>query len=241
MAAMIAREIAARAAAPARTLAADLLAFALPQRCPGCGAAAAAYRLLCERCFDSIPPIGAPLCTRCLAREREAVGCRAHAGFEAWAARVYDERAACLVHALKYGSRRALAPALADAIAAALPSALAPDAVTGVPLHPARRRERGFDQAALLAEALADRVGAPYLAGALRRTRPTPPQVGRSAMLRRRNVSGAFEVSAPARLRGRRVLVVDDVLTTGATLEACLAALRDAGAHGTGAAFAWAA
>src|SRR5207342_1525913 len=109
----------------------------------------------------ALPPLGVPLCSRCLAHERDPVGCRAHAGFEAWAARVYDERAACLVHALKYGQRLRVADALAAAIAAALPTALTPDLVTGVPNHPARRRERGFDPAQEIAVALAARLGAP--------------------------------------------------------------------------------
>lgn len=227
-------------AGAARALAGAVCAFALPQRCPGCGGEAAPERLLCEPCHAAIPPLAAPLCTRCLKLGREPVGCRRHAGRETWAARLYDERAARLVHAFKYDGRAGLANTMAEAIAGALPSSLRPDLVIGAPLHPARRRERGFDQAARLADALAGRLGAPCLPGALLRTRPTRTQALLPERERRTNLEGAFAAPEPARLRGRRVLVVDDVVTTGATLDAALEALAAAGAHPTGAAYAWA-
>lgn len=242
MAAAIA--VAARAgralAGAASTLSAPLLAFALPQRCPGCGSGAEPERVLCAACLAAIPPLASPLCARCLVRGREPSGCRRHARHEVWAARIYDERAARLVHAFKYDARPAVAGVMAEQIAAALPPRLAPDLVTQAPLHAARRRERGFDQAATLAAALAERLAAPFLPDLLRRVRATRPQVGLSERARRENLAGAFVVAHPGRLAGRSVLVVDDVLTTGATLDACLETLADAGAHGVGAAFAWA-
>jgi ComF family protein len=193
--------------------------FALPQRCPGCGAPGA----------------------RCLAAGREPWGCRRHRAFAVFAAWVYDERAAAVVHALKYGDRPALATPLGDALAAAVPGAWRrPDLVLEVPLHAARMRERGYNQASLLADTLAESLGAPRLEAALRRTRATRPQAKLGESARRANVAGAFEVTGARRLAGRRVLVVDDVMTTGATLEACLAALDGAGAKAAGVALAWA-
>jgi ComF family protein len=154
---------------------------------------------------------------------------------------LFDERAAAVVHALKYQDRPALAAPLGTEMATALPGAWRrPDLVLEVPLHAARLRERGYNQSAVLADALADALGAPRWPGALRRTRATRPQARLGPRERRANLEGAFAIERPAWLRGRRVLVVDDVLTTGATLDATLAALHDAGAVAAGVALAWA-
>jgi ComF family protein len=98
-----------------------------------------------------------------------------------------------------------------------------------VPLGRRRRISRGYDQAALLATALARTAGAPRLRGALRRTRETAPQVGRDRAERSRNVAGAFVASGV--VRGRELVLVDDVVTTGATAHACCVALKAAGAR----------
>lgn len=109
------------------------------------------------------------------------------------------------------------------------------DAIVPVPLHYGRLLRRGFNQTLLIAKS-AQRAGAPPVwATALRRTRGTQPQSGLAAGQRAGNVQGAFEAHRPKRLRGRRVLVVDDVTTTGATLHACCAALRAAGVAEVGA------
>jgi ComF family protein len=217
-----------------------LESFALPQRCPECGSAADPDRLLCDRCREAIPPLRLELCARCLAHGSEPVGCRRHPGRGVWAAWVYDERAALLVHALKYGGRPRLAQALGPVIAAALPAGARFDLVFEVPLHPARLRERGYNQAAALADAVAGALAVPRWSGALIRVRPTREQARLGPAARRANVAGAFRAIEPAALGGRRVLVVDDVLTTGNTLEACLDAVRDAGAEAAGAVLAWA-
>jgi len=227
-------------AAPLAAPLADLLDFLLPQRCPGCGAPADPALLLCAGCLARLPVLGTPLCARCLLEERPPEACGRHPGERVYAAWVYDERVARLVHALKFGARPGLAGPYARAIAAALPpAARRPGLVVSVPLHAARRRERGYDQAARLAAVVADELGAPFAPGLLRRVRDTPPQSGLGAAARRENVRGAFVLSRPAWVRGRRVLLVDDVLTTGATLAECLAVLRAAGARTRGAALAW--
>ncbi len=222
------------------SLARDLLAFAFPQRCPGCGGAASPERLLCDACLARIPRLESALCVRCLVAGRDAAGCRAHPGFAARAAWIYDERATLVVHALKYGERPALARALGAEMARVIPPGHRPDLVLEVPLHRTRQRERGYNQAALLADALAEAIAAPRLARALARVRATQAQARLGPAERRANLAGAFRVSHPAALAGRTVLIVDDVLTTGATLEATLAPLKAAGADALGVALAWA-
>ena len=224
----------------ARALSRAALGFALPQRCPGCGAPATARRVLCPSCRARIPRLRTPLCARCLAAGREPSGCTRHAGFTVFTPWVFDEHAAQVVHALKYGGRPSLAAPLGRTLGAAVPAVWRrPDFVLEVPLHPARERERGYNQAAALADALAGVLGAPRLPGALARVRFTPPQAKLGEAARRANVAGAFVVGRRSGLAGRRVLVVDDVMTTGATLEACLDVLGRAGAQAAGVTLAW--
>ncbi len=200
--------------------------------CPACWRAVPRIAPpVCDRCGDPLPPerTHAPVperCGRCqttqaLIRQRRAVG-------------PYEGALRRLVHLLKYDQRHALAPPLGRLMRESGSEVLAAaDCAVAVPLHARRRRRRGFNQAAELAAQL----GLPVV-DALRRTRATAPQTELPAGRRRRNVRGAF---APARgtwLRPRRadiegasVLLVDDVTTTGATLEACARVLRRAGAR----------
>jgi ComF family protein len=142
----------------------------------------------------------------------------------------FNGPARALVHALKYGRRVSAARALVDLAGPALESLplAGLDVVVPVPLHPTRRRERGFNQAALLAAALSERTGAPMVRG-LRRVRPTVDQVRLPRGGRLTNVRGAF-AGARGGVEGARVLLVDDVVTTGATLGEGVAELRRAGA-----------
>lgn len=151
-------------------------------------------------------------------------------GFDAaYSFGMYEGRLRKLIHLFKYGRIRPLARPLAAWLASALPLDQRFEAVVPVPLHWRRRWERGFNQAALLARAVARRCGVPSVR-ALRRRRATAAQAGLSHAGRRANVSGAFLARRDRRLAGRRVLLVDDVMTTGATASACAAALKRAGA-----------
>jgi ComF family protein len=208
------------------TLLAGLLDFLLPRACALCG--------------DPVegPPHDAALCPVCLGRltgpgpllppPPPLVAAGAAGRFEG------PLREA--VHRLKYGLRSELAPSLGRALAAALPAALpghregGPWLVVPVPLHDARLVARGFNQAALLARAVAGALGAPLDPLALARVRDTPPQTDLDLAARRANVRGAFAVRRPRRVGGRACLLVDDVVTTGATAAACAAALPAAGA-----------
>jgi ComF family protein len=133
------------------------------------------------------------------------------------------------VQLFKYRGWRRLAQPLAALMADRLMvEGLAAEWALAVPLHPRRLRERGFNQADLLASELRQSLGLAAPPGRLVRTRPTPPQVGHDRRWRLENVRGAFEWRGP-HLERRPVLLVDDVATTGATLDSCAAALRSGG------------
>jgi ComF family protein len=196
---------------------------------------------VCSVCWRSIRPLTPPLCDRCgdpLATWRAisrplAVCARCRRArpmvTRARAIGAHDGALRAIVHALKYEGRRSLARPLARLMRQRGADVLA-DAtcVVPVPLHPSRRRERGFNQASDLARYL----GLPVVS-ALRRTRPTATQTGLPAAQRHRNVRDAFAMSRAGRRLSRDpsaiVVLVDDVSTTGATLEACARTLQDAG------------
>lgn len=145
----------------------------------------------------------------------------------------YDEVARTLVHAFKYGDRLDLGPTLGRWMAqAGRELTVDGDALVPVPLHWRRLWARRFNQAALLAQVVGAASGLPVAAGALRRVKPTRQQVGLSASERATNVQGAFRVAPAARgeIVGRRLILIDDVLTSGATLDGCARALLRAGA-----------
>jgi len=134
------------------------------------------------------------------------------------------------IHALKYRRLASMADPLGDALAAFWATADLPaDLVVPVPLHAARQRERGYNQAELLARRVGRAAGVTMRAHALKRTRETAVQMSLNAADRRANVSGAFFCEDSA-VRGMAVLVIDDVCTTGSTLDACARALLEAGA-----------
>jgi ComF family protein len=134
------------------------------------------------------------------------------------------------IHLLKYGGIQALARPLGRLLVSAVPRDDRFDVVVPMPLHWSRRWKRGFNQSELLARIVARRLGAP-LSAALRRKRATPPQAGLTNAQRRKNVAGAFEVGKRHLIANKHVLLIDDVLTTGATVNAAAAALKRAGAR----------
>jgi ComF family protein len=135
-----------------------------------------------------------------------------------------------LIHLFKYGRVRPLAAPLGQFLASAIPRDQSFDAVVPVPLHWRRRWERGFNQSALLAQAVARRYGLTVVA-ALRRQRATAAQAGLTNARRRENVAAAFAVRRNKVVAGRRILLIDDVMTTGATASSCALALKQAGAR----------
>ncbi|HLZ70618.1 MAG TPA: ComF family protein [Dehalococcoidia bacterium] len=206
----------------------------LPARCGVCGAFGS---LLCGRCRGALPAAAEKRCTRCWQAYAagECPRCSAY-GCECTAIRapfVYRGGARRLVTAVKYGGQYALAAPMAALLAAAWPGwRLAADLVVPVPLHSWRRRSRGFNQAEKLARPMAQALGLTCAPELLLRTRATSPQARTiSEAERRANIYGAFACADETRIKGRRLLLVDDVTTTGATLGACADVLFQAGAE----------
>jgi ComF family protein len=141
----------------------------------------------------------------------------------------YDDALRKLIHIFKYGKVESLAEPLGRFLLQSLPMDQMFDLVIAMPMHWRKRWERGFNQAELLAAPVAKRYGV-KLASNLRRRRYTKPQAGLSEAQRRENLRNCFCVSRPGELTGKRVLLIDDVFTTGATLRAAAAALKEAGA-----------
>ena len=213
----------------ARQLLHELADALLPQRCLVCGRFGAALH---EGCLEALPAAALPRCIRCWAPgPRSPCGAclAAPPAFEALRTPylfVGPARRALLE--AKFRGVSALLEPLGDAAAEAVPRGWVLDAVVPIPLHPARKRRRGFNQAELLARRVASRLELPLRPELLRRVRATEPQTGLGAEQRASNIDGAFAVvgEPPA-----AVLLVDDVSTTGATLAAVARALRAAGAE----------
>jgi ComF family protein len=209
-------------------VAADLL---FPPQCALCGVGGT---LLCEACADGLPRADGSRCERCWMPVRDGAGVCGHCAAEppafnsVRAALVMDGAARRLVHELKYEGMTALAAPMAQLMGPCIDRT--PQLVVPVPLHASRERSRGYNQAQALARPLAAAAGLPFDRDAVRRTRNTEPLAKTMHRDERRAiVAGAF-AAREDRVAGRRVLLVDDVVTTGATLDACARALREAGA-----------
>jgi ComF family protein len=207
----------------------------LPPLCLHCSAPLARPRpSLCEGCRTAFDPLPGESCRRCGLPRPGSPGecgrCRSWpAALAAVAATRHAGAAAAVVHALKYRGWRHLADVCAPVMVATLASrGIEPDLLVPIPLHSTRRRARGFNQAELLATALASRLRRP-VAIALARDRPTRPQVGSSRASRFANVRGAFR-SFQRFDPHETIALVDDVATSGATLASAAAALSAAGA-----------
>jgi ComF family protein len=218
-----------------------LIDFFFPPRCPACRVRTETVDL-CVACAGAIRGAGTPLCTlcglprhgtggdhpcgRCLRRSPRFARARACASYR------HDEASPLIevLQRLKYGRDITYGAVLGRYLCTHLPMTIDHDLIVPVPLHQRRLRWRGFNQSALLARTLAAHTGRQVELRALARVRATPPQVGLGERQRRRNVARAFGVREPDRLRDRRVLLIDDVMTTGATVNECARVLRRAGA-----------
>ena len=210
---------------------APLFDLIFPRTCAGCGREGG---YLCDECEATIPRLESPQCSACSAPSRLSLcaWCQsANQPFNGitapyrWTGVVQE-----LVYSLKYRNVRASAPRLAELMTAHLADrSIAADVIAPVPLHPSRERDRGYNQSELLTREISKSTGIPMSKEALTRTRNTPPQVSMSTPEeRRKNVVGAF--ACVGDVASKRVLLVDDVVTTGATVAECSAQLRNAGA-----------
>jgi ComF family protein len=220
-----------------RTIARWALDFALPPRCAGCGSIISDVHSFCPDCWKQVEFLGSggckicglPLqatdidtCAVCLAKPPRIARTRA--------AVAYDELSRSLAVRLKYGRKVAVAKTMARYMAPLVAREGETRVLVPVPLHRTRLWMRGFNQSALVARELSRSLAIPVDASALRRIRRTPPLKGMSPLQRRKTVSGAFRVRDKESIAGRTVVLVDDVLTTGSTAEACARALKRAGA-----------
>ncbi len=226
-----------------------LLDFILPPRCYVCEASSAQAPIpwVCETCWCDIAYLEPPVCYQCgepLAAPPEGIASPMHrcgrcllqppAFDRARAVGLYRGALRQIIHTMKYqpvyGLTRPLAKLLQQQFSAHWTESV-PDILVPIPLHRRRLWQREFDQALALARYLSRGVGIPCEAEALRRQRDTASQVGLTYTERDQNVRGAFGVRHPQSVRGKTVLLIDDVYTTGATAKACAQVLRRAGAE----------
>jgi ComF family protein len=228
-----------------------LVNFFYPPRCSGCDRRmpADSIRRVCHECVASIEPLRVPLCAVCgIPTSAEAADnewCDACAGSPPHFARAraitsyraVDENGETqplpsMIRRHKYGPNQSLSRALAEYLDGRIPFAGKDyDLIIPVPLHSGRLRWRGFNQAALLADAVARRLDCPTNFSTLLRVTATTPQTWQSHGERRVNVRSAFAVKRPQAVANRRILLVDDVMTTGATVDECSRILLRAGAR----------
>jgi len=211
---------------------ASLLDILLPLRCVGCGREGS---LICPSCSESLPRVRLPLCLRCGMTVNEGnlcPACLSHPlsinGIRS--AFLFQGTARQAILQFKYRQLKAMAAPLAQLLAEYLHShPMIVEILVPVPLHPKRLRQRGYNQASLLAEELSKLIGLPMEEDALIRVQDVAPQARtKSAAERRQNVRHAF--SCNINIAGKQILLIDDVSTTGATLDACAIALKTAGA-----------
>lgn len=204
-----------------------------PRRCVGCGKVGG---FLCLECLGKLPRLLPPLCPKCgrpqasgivcpICRKRQTEIDGVRSPFR------FDEVVREAIHQLKYRNLRAIAPCLAELLADYLRSNPLPgEALVCVPLHPRRLRERGYNQSSLLARELGRRIDLPVIEDCLIRVKQAKPQVRAvDVEERRRNVADAF-VCRDEKVSGKRIILIDDVCTSGATLESCASALKNKGA-----------
>jgi ComF family protein len=228
---------------PVKQLLSALLDVILPPLCHICHSFIpdAGSLHICQNCRDTLPLVVPPLCPVCgipftgVGSNHPCGHCithpphfdAAHANF------LYEGPIRKLIHAFKYSRSIHLRYPLALLTAEGLKTALsehAPHLIVPIPLHKSRLRQRGFNQAVLLGNEISQQLSLPMLPDAMARTRQTEPQITLSAAERRVNVKGAFSVRKHEAIAGKRILLLDDVMTTGSTMDECARELKKAGA-----------
>ncbi len=223
----------------------DVLNFVYPQSCPICHKPLArGENQVCQECWETLAVLPAPFCPYCKSFIEDDDSVVGHGSVclsppedrRILAVRslgTFDDYYQKLIHRFKYGKKLPLGKTLAESLGRAVSETKCftnCDVVIPVPLHRARQRERGFNQSDILAQGISESTGIALAQGVLKRKRNTKDQTYLNAQQRADNVRGAFVVKEPDRMEGRTVILVDDVMTTGATLNECAGLLRAAGA-----------
>ncbi len=220
------------------------LDFILPPRCAGCGVKISAHGFVCSACWGELQPLSAPYCTKCsipfefeTEGESQCAACMVSVPEFDWAraAVLYEEMGKRLVLRLKHSGTNAVVPVMAQMMATAVHNCDV-DMIVPVPLHSKRFVSRRFNQSQLLAKQLAVHLNVPVDNFVLIKKRATASQGGLNRKERFKNVTGVFAVEKGRieTLKGKHILLVDDVLTTGATAGACAKVLKKAGASEVG-------
>lgn len=214
----------------------------LPPRCLGCNEQVGEQGALCSECWSELKFLGSPCCATCgqpfaytIGEGAKCAACMAKTPHYDAARAVfrYDDASRKLITGFKYADRTHGAASYANWLARAGSELIAKsDVIAPVPLHWRRLFSRRYNQAALLSAALAKQAGLPHIPDLMHRVKHTPPQASLSRNARKKNVRGAFAIAEKnkAEVKDRRVLLIDDVTTTGATIEACARALKKVGA-----------
>jgi len=210
-----------------------VVGFLFPERCVGCGKEGV---FICRFCRQSLPQITGPACPKCGRPQTDGKLCSGCAG---WQAKIdgirspfrFDGAIRQAIYELKYHNLRAIATPLAELMQQYLITNPIPaEILVPVPLHRKRLRERGYNQSGLLTRELSKLINLPTIDDCLIRQRHAPPQARTSNVEERRsNIADAF-ACLDRRLRDKQVLLIDDVATSGATLDACAEAIKTAGA-----------
>lgn len=224
----------------------DILDFVYPQSCPICQKHLGRdEKHVCENCWKTLAILPAPFCPYCKSffEEEESLvehGCvclskpKDRRILAVRSLGTFDEYYQKLIHRFKYDKKIPLGKRLAARLGQAVAFNVdftSCDLVIPVPLHRARHRERGFNQSEILAEGISEETKIPLAKDILKRRKNTEDQTYLSARQRAENVRDAFVVTKPGRVKGKNVILVDDVMTTGATLNECAAMLQKAGAR----------
>jgi ComF family protein len=223
----------------------DLLDFVYPQSCPICEKPLnRGEKEVCENCWNNLAPLPASFCPYCKSFLEDEETTFKHRCiylsqpedrkiFSVRSLGTFDDYYKTLIHRLKYDKRIPLGERLAQSlggIVAREKDFISCDLIIPVPLHRARERERGFNQSQILAEGISEVTNLPLMKDILKRKKNTQDQTYLNAQQRKENVRGAFVVTQQEKINGMSIILVDDVITTGATLNECARMLLDAGA-----------
>ncbi|MGB2698055.1 MAG: ComF family protein [Candidatus Zixiibacteriota bacterium] len=215
-----------------------IIDFVLPSHCITCGNYLSQQeRIVCDVCWDNLEVLPSPFCPVCknileqgnllcrICTERKNLCAVRSLG-------VFDNYYQKMIHGFKYQQKMSLGQRLGKRLGEKLKDDKLTsgfDCIIPVPLHSTRKRERGFNQSEILAQELSDVTHIPVLKKVLKRTRNTKDQTKLTPEERIENVRGAFTLKDPEKIEGKKIILVDDVMTTGATLEECAIVLREAG------------